>query len=119
MQRTLLKSKIHGARVTQANLYYEGSITIDETLMERSDIVENERVQVVNCNNGARFETYVIKGRRGGGEICLNGPAARLGAESDTVHILSYALIDEDKVRDFHPVILLIGEGNEIIDEKH
>lgn len=119
MQRTLLKSKIHGARVTQANLFYEGSITIDENLMEKADIVENERVQVVNINNGARFETYVIKGERGSGTICLNGPAARLGTESDIIHILSYVLLDESERKGFEPIIILCNESNEIVRTKH
>jgi len=112
MQRTLLKSKIHNARVTHANLYYEGSITIDELLMERADIVEHEQVQVVNCNNGARFETYVIRGERGSGMICLNGPAARLGNVGDIVHILSYAVITEEERENFEPVIVKLGDGN-------
>ena len=118
MQRTLLKSKIHNARVTHANLYYEGSITIDERLMEKADIAEHEQVQVVNCNNGARFETYVIRGERGSGMICLNGPAARLGNVSDTVHILTYAAVSEDERENFKPVVLILGEQNTIVEEK-
>jgi len=118
MRRIILKSKIHNARVTQSNLYYSGSITIDESLMGKSNIVENERVQVVNVNNGARFETYVIKGKRGSGEICLNGPAARLGVESDTIHILTYATISEDELEKFKPVIIILNEKNKIVEEK-
>ena len=118
MQRTLLKSKIHNARVTHANLYYEGSITIDEYLMEKADIAEHEQVQVVNCNNGARFETYVIKGERVSGIICLNGPAARLGNVSDTVHILTYATVSEDEREFFKPVVLILDEKNTIAVEK-
>jgi len=118
MLRTVLKSKIHSARVTQADLYYEGSITIDESLMKRADIAENERVQVVNLNNGARFETYVIKGESGSGTICLNGPAARLGTESDTIHILSYALVDDVELKRWEPKIFVLGEGNKIVTEK-
>ena len=118
MQRILLKSKIHNARVTQSNLCYEGSITIDEYLMERADIIEYERVQVVNCNNGARFETYVIKGEKGSGIIGLNGPAARLGQENDTVHILSYASIAEEERQNYSPVLLILGEKNKIVEKK-
>jgi len=118
MQRILLKSKIHNAQVTQTNLYYEGSITIDENLMENADIFEYERVQVVNCNNGARFETYVIKGERGSGIIGLNGPAARLGQENDTIHILSYATIAEEERKNFSPVFLILGEKNKIVEKK-
>jgi len=118
MLRTLLKSKLHGARITQANLYYEGSITIAEDLMERADIVENERVQVVNLNNGARFETYVIKGKRESGEICLNGPAARLGAVTDIIHILSYMSVDETELDTISPVVLMLDERNSITGEK-
>ena len=118
MRRIILKSKIHNAGVTQSNLYYSGSITIDESLMEKSNIVENERVQVVNVNNGARFETYVIKGKRGSGEICLNGPAARLGVENDTIHILTYATVSEEELEKFKPVLIILDEKNEIVEEK-
>ena len=118
MRRIILKSKIHNARVTQSNLYYTGSITIDESLMEKSNIVENERVQVVNVNNGARFEPYVIKGKRGSGEICLTGPAARLGVEGDKIHILTYVMVNDEELRNFKPVILILDEKNEITEEK-
>ena len=118
MQRILLKSKIHNARETHANLFYEGSITIDENLMEKADIVEHEQVQVVNCNNGARFETYVIKGERGSGMICLNGPAARLGNVGDTVHILTYAVVSEEEREFFKPVVLVLSDRNSIVEEK-
>lgn len=118
MRRILLKSKIHNAMITHSNLYYAGSITIDENLMERADIVENERVQVVNLNNGARFETYAICGKRGSGMICLNGPAARLGVETDIIHILTYATVGEEELKTFKPVKIVLNEKNEIIDEK-
>ena len=93
MRRTLLKSKIHRATVTDSNINYEGSITIDEDLMEAANIIENEKVQVLNIDNGERLETYVIKGKRGTGTICLNGPAARKVEPGDIVIIVSYALI--------------------------
>ena len=118
MRRIILKSKIHNAVVTQTELTYTGSITIDSQLMGKSDIIENERVQVVNINNGARFETYVIKGDKGTGMICLNGPAARLGAVGDVIHILSYATISEEELKDFKPRIIVLNDKNEIIQEK-
>ena len=115
MKITILKSKIHNARVTQTELYYEGSVTIDENLMEKADIVENERVQVVNCNNGERFESYAISGVRGSGIICLNGPAARLGQQGDTIHILTYALVQKEEWEKIKPVVILLNTNNEII----
>ena len=118
MRRVLLKSKIHNARVTQANLDYEGSITLDEHLMESADIIEYERVQVVNCNTGARFETYVMKGAKGSGIIGLNGPAARLGQENDTVHILSYVILAKNESKNYKPILLTLNEKNEIIQKK-
>ena len=108
MRRIMLKSKIHNAVVTQTELSYSGSITIDELIMEKSDIIENERVHVVNLNNGARFETYVIKGEKGKEMICLKGPAARLGSPGDTIHILSYATMSEDELSGFKPKIILL-----------
>ena len=115
MRRIMLKSKIHNAAVTQTELSYAGSITIDVALMEKSNIVENERVQVVNVNNGARFETYVIQGERGSGTMCLNGPAARLGSPGDRIHILSYATVSEDELKDFKPTIIVLDEKNSVI----
>jgi aspartate 1-decarboxylase len=102
----VLKSKIHNVTVTEANLHYIGSVSIDEDLMDASDIIENEKVQVLNINNGERLETYVIKGKRGSGEICLNGPAARLVAVGDVVIIMSYATIDFQEAKSFRPVII-------------
>ncbi|MCX7954728.1 MAG: aspartate 1-decarboxylase [Bacteroidales bacterium] len=102
----VLKSKIHKVRVTEANLNYTGSITIDEQLMEAASINEYEKVQVLNMNNGERIETYVIKGEKGSGIICLNGPAARKVAVGDYVIILSYALIEIDKVKEHQPIII-------------
>jgi aspartate 1-decarboxylase len=103
----VLKSKIHRATVTEANLNYMGSITIDENLMDAANLLENEKVQVVNINNGERLETYVIIGERGTGVICLNGPAARKAAVGDIVIIMSYAMMDFEEARHYKPVIIL------------
>src|SRR6056297_3304476 len=101
MNVELVKSKIHRVTVTEADLNYVGSITIDEELMDASRIIENEKVQVVNINNGERLETYVIKGERGSGQICMNGPAARKVAVGDIVIIISYASMDFEEARSF------------------
>src|SRR5579875_3008693 len=118
MQRTMCKGKIHRATVTQANLNYVGSITIDADLMEAADIYPYERVQVVNCNNGARLETYTIPGARGSGVICLNGAAARLTAEGDIVIIISYAQYDEQEIRTLEPHIVFVDAANHIVETK-
>jgi aspartate 1-decarboxylase len=102
----VLKSKIHRVTVTGANLEYLGSVSIDEDLMEASDIITNEKVQVLDTNNGERLDTYVIKGKRGSGEICLNGPAARKVAVGDIIIIMSYATIDFQEAKSFRPVII-------------
>lgn len=102
----LVKSKIHRVTVTEANLQYVGSITIDEDLMDAADLIEFEKVQVVNIHNGERLETYVIKGRRGSGEICLNGPAARKAAVGDIIIILSYAALTPEEAKTFKPKII-------------
>lgn len=102
----VLKSKIHKVTVTDANLHYVGSIAIDEDLMDASNIIENEKVQVLNMNNGERIETYVIKGRRGSGEICMNGPAARKVVVGDVVLIMSFASMDFQEARSFKPAII-------------
>lgn len=99
----LVKSKIHRVTLTEANLQYVGSITIDEDLMDAANLLEFEKVQVVNINNGERLETYIIKGRRGSGEICLNGPAARKAAVGDIVIILSYASMTPEEAKSFRP----------------
>src|SRR5690625_845583 len=101
MFRTMMKSKIHRARITEANLNYIGSITIDQDILEQVDILPNEKVQIVNNNNGARLETYVIPGERGTGIICLNGAAARLVQKDDIVIIISYALVSETELPSF------------------
>jgi len=116
MYRTLMNGKLHRARVTEANLNYVGSITIDEELMEKVNFVANEKVQVVNTNNGARFETYCIPGKRGGKDICLNGAAARLVQPGDIVIIISYTLVPEDKIKDHKPKIAVLNENNEIVE---
>jgi aspartate 1-decarboxylase len=102
----VVKSKIHKVTVTEANLQYVGSITIDEDLMDAANIMENEKVQVVNINNGERLETYVIRGKRGSGEICLNGPAARKAAVGDVIIIISYAFLTPDEARSFRPSLV-------------
>lgn len=116
MFRHMMKSKIHRATVTEANLNYVGSVTIDEDLMEKVDIWPNEKVQIVNNNNGARLETYVIPGPRGSGTICLNGAAARLVQPGDTVIIISYALMDEEQARHHQPKVAIMGENNQVVE---
>ena len=106
MQIEVCKSRIHKVTVTEANLQYVGSITFDEDLMDAANLIENEKVQVVNVNNGERLETYVIKGERGSGIICLNGPAARKVAVGDVVIIISYAIMDFEEAKTFKPSIV-------------
>lgn len=110
MQIQVVKSKIHRVTVTGANLNYIGSITIDEALMEASNIIEGEKVAVVNINNGERLETYTIKGRRGSGEITLNGPAARKVHEGDIIIIISYGILDFEEAKTFKPSIIFPNE---------
>src|SRR5690554_4735372 len=119
MQRLMCKSKIHRATVTDADLNYEGSITIDEELMEAADLLPYEKVQIVNNNNGARFETYIIKGKRASGTICLNGAAARLVQPGDIVIIISYATMDETEVKTFKPRVVSVDAANRITNIKH
>ncbi|NEW06039.1 aspartate 1-decarboxylase [Paenibacillus sp. SYP-B3998] len=114
MFRTMMKAKIHRATVTEANLNYIGSITIDEDLLDLVDMYPNEKVQIVNNNNGARLETYIIPGPRGSGVICLNGAAARLVQTGDTVIIISYAMMTEEQAKHHHPTIAIMGEGNRV-----
>ncbi|RYY37358.1 MAG: aspartate 1-decarboxylase [Sphingobacteriaceae bacterium] len=111
----MLKSKIHRARVTQAELNYVGSITIDEDLMDAANIIANEKVQIVNNNNGARFETYVIRGERGTGTICLNGATARLAQVGDIVIIMSYAYMDAQEAKTWEPVLIFPDNDNRLI----
>lgn len=111
------KSKIHRARVTEANLNYQGSITIDETLMEAANLIEGERVQIVNNNNGERFETYVIKGERDSGIICLNGAAARRVQLDDIIIIIGYGFMDFEEAKTFQPNIVFVDENNHILQD--
>lgn len=111
----VLKSKIHRVKLTEAELHYVGSITIDQDLMDAADLVENEKVQIVNINNGERLETYVIKGERGSGKICLNGPAARKAQVGDIIIIISYCSIEKDKARDHQPIVIFPDEKNRLI----
>lgn len=110
----ILKSKIHRAVVTEANLNYIGSITIDENLMNAAGLIENEKVQVVNINNGERIDTYVIKGEKDSGVICMNGPAARKSQTGDIVIIMAYAMMDVDKAVEFKPKIIFPDSNNRI-----
>lgn len=114
MLRYMLKSKIHRAVVTEADLNYVGSITIDKNLMEAADILENEKVTVVNNNNGQRFETYVIEGEAGSGIICLNGAAARLAVRGDVVIILTYTILEDKECKTHKPRLVYVNEKNEI-----
>ena len=115
----LFKSKIHRATVTEANLNYMGSITIDEELMEKAHILPNERVQVVDNNNGARLETYVIPGPKGSGVICLNGAAARCAQPGDTVIIMAYAWMDEAEARKHKPTVVMVDEKNHAVEVRN
>ena len=114
MLLNLLKSKIHCATVTEANLQYMGSITIDAELMKAANILPNERVQVVNNNNGERLETYVIEGKAGSGVICLNGAAARLVQPSDIVIIMAYAFMEEKEAKEYKPTVVMVDKDNKI-----
>src|SRR5699024_4401832 len=114
MFRTMMKGKIHRARVTEANLNYIGSITIDAEILEQVDILPHEKVQIVNNNNGKRLETYVIPGKKGSGVVCLNGAAARLVQPDDTVIIISYALVSSEELTTYKPKVALLNEYNQV-----
>src|SRR3954452_5367412 len=114
MQIEVLKSKIHRAVITEANLQYVGSLTLDEDLMDAANMIEGEKITIVNVNNGERMETYIIKGKRGSGAVCLNGPAPRRGEVGDVVVIISYATLDFDEAKKFRPVIVFPKEGNKL-----
>lgn len=114
MRIEVLKSKIHRARITQAELHYVGSITIDEDLMDAANMIEGEKVAVVNVNNGERLETYIIKGERGSGMVCLNGPAARKAQVGDIVIIISYASMKFEKAKTFKPTIVFPTPDNKL-----
>lgn len=115
MLRTMCKGKIHRATITEADLNYTGSLTLDPDLMEAADILEFERVQVVNINNGSRLETYVILGERGSGTVCLNGAAARLGQPGDKVIVISYGIGDDVECRDLEPRLVHVDDRNRIV----
>ena len=116
MFRTMMNGKIHRARVTEANLNYVGSITIDEDILDAVGILPNEKVAIVNNNNGARLETYTIAGERGSGVVCLNGAAARLVQCDDIVIIISYVMVAEEKIHNHKPVVAIMNEKNEIVE---
>jgi aspartate 1-decarboxylase len=116
MFRTMMNGKIHRARVTEANLNYVGSVTIDEDILDAVGILPNEKVAIVNNNNGARLETYTIPGERGSGVVCLNGAAARLVQPGDIVIIISYVMVAEERVRDHKPKIAIMNEDNQIVE---
>lgn len=109
-----MKAKIHRATVTESNLNYVGSITIDEEILDAVDMIPNEKVQIVNNNNGARFETYIIPGKRGSGVMCLNGAAARLVQEGDTIIVISYAMYDEAEAKNHQPKVAIMDKNNMI-----
>src|SRR5438105_15918056 len=114
MHIQVLKSKIHRVKVTESDLNYVGSITIDEELMLAANLIENEKVDVLNVNNGERFETYVIKGKRGSGQICLNGPAARKALIGDIVLVISYATMDFEEAKKFKPALIYVDAKNKL-----
>ena len=116
MYRTMMKSKIHRATVTQADLHYVGSVTVDRDLMEAADLLEGEQVAIVDITNGARLETYVIPGERGSGVIGINGAAAHLVHPGDLVILISYAQMDEDELRRYAPRVVFVDEGNRIAE---
>ena len=115
MQRTMMKSKIHRATVTGADLHYVGSLTVDRDLMEAADLLPNEKVQVVNVDTGGRLETYVIPGDRGSGTICLNGAAARLSQPGDKVIVISYAQLADAEARSFVPTVVFVDAHNQVV----
>ena len=117
MNRTMMKSKIHRATVTDANLHYVGSITLDEDLMRRADILDHEQVHVLDIDNGARFETYAIPGPAGSGVCCLNGAAARLVQPGDTVIVITYAQYSSEELETFTPKVVLVDKGNRPVEE--
>ena len=115
----MCKSKLHRATVTQAELFYEGSVTIDADLLDAADIVPYERIQVVNINNGSRFESYAIEGKRRSGTICINGAAARMAAVGDEIIIISYANYTEEELKSFKPTLIMLDKSNNVKDIKH
>lgn len=116
MRRIMMKSKLHRATVTQADLHYVGSLTLDSDLMDAADLLPHEKVQIVDVDNGARLETYVITGERGSGVVCINGAAARLVHPGDTVIVISYAEMEDAEARSFEPRVVLLDEANRPLD---
>jgi aspartate 1-decarboxylase len=114
MQIEVVKSKIHRAVLTDANLHYVGSCTIDEDLLDAANMIENEKIHIVNVNNGARLETYIIKGERGSGIVALNGPSARLAQPGDIIIIMSYGIMDFEKAKSHKPTVIFPKEGNKL-----
>lgn len=119
MNRIMFKSKIHRAVITQAELHYEGSLTVDEDLMDAADLLAYEKVAIVNINNGERIETYVIPGERGSKTMCLNGAAARKGQVGDRIIVISYTTMPDEEARRYHPTVVLVNEHNEIVETSH
>jgi aspartate 1-decarboxylase len=115
---TICKSKIHRIKVTEADLNYEGSITIDKSLLDKANILPQEKVQVVNLNNGARFETYVLVGEENSGTICLNGPAARLGQVGDLLIVISYCHLEFEEAKKFQPKVIYVDKENRIVEKR-
>ena len=116
MLREFLHSKIHRATVTDANLNYVGSITVDEEFLEKANILEWEKVEILNINNGERFQTYALKGKRGSKVFCLNGAAARKAQKGDKIIIVTYAQLTEDEIKTHKPTVVQVGENNEILE---
>ncbi len=119
MFRLMLRSKIHRASVTDANLEYEGSLTVDPLLMEAANMLPYEQVRVSNLNNGERFETYLIPGKRGSGDMCLNGPTARKGTKGDKIIVFCYEYYNEEELKDFKPNIILVDDRNRVVSVGH
>ncbi|MEN3033629.1 MAG: aspartate 1-decarboxylase [Aquificaceae bacterium] len=119
MLRSILKSKIHRARVTAVRIDYEGSLSIDEELMERADIVPFEKIEIYNISNGARFSTYAISANRGSGEVALNGAAARLGAIGDIIIIATFIMLDENSLKNHRPKLVFVDDKNRVIGDKN
>ncbi|HLT24592.1 MAG TPA: aspartate 1-decarboxylase [Ignavibacteria bacterium] len=118
MNRFMCKSKVHRATITQAELHYEGSLTLDAELMDEAGLIPYEKIQVVNINNGLRFETYIIEGERHSGTICLNGAAARLGMVGDRVILIAYGMFSEEELADFKPKVVFVDEHNRIVKKE-
>jgi aspartate 1-decarboxylase len=118
MNRFMCKSKVHRATITQAELHYEGSLTLDAELMDEAGLIPYEKIQVVNINNGKRFETYIIEGERHSGTICLNGAAARLGMVGDRVILIAYGMFSDEELADFKPKVVFVDEHNKIVKKE-